>query len=187
MQARLVTLVTMVTARKASMSALFIDRGSETLQVVKSYRSEFLPMTIAHQTIKRWTCLAKRQLREAFLPFFGSCNRLRRLLRWLTYTKPPMLCTRHLVRILLPLSLLHNVMQSCVSTPPSSRPRTDTQSTSVFISEEYLTRAESVAPVDSITLSYMLAYDPDHVYVRLTTSDNDCILACALEAEERAP
>lgn len=93
----------------------------------------------------------------------------------------------HLCTFRLPLSLLHNVMQSCVSSPPSSRPRTDTQSTSVSISEEYLTPAESVAPVDPITLSYILAYDPDHVYVRLTTSDNDCILACALETEERAP
>lgn len=135
----------------------------------------------------RFLCLAKRQLRETFLPFFGSCNRLGRLLRWLTYTKPPMLCTRHLVRTLLPLSLLHNVMQSCVSSPLSSRSRTVTQSISVSISEEYLTPAESVAPVDPITPSYMLAYDPDHVYVRLTTSDNDCILACALETEEQAP
>ena len=33
----------------------------------------------------------------------------------------------------------------------------------------------------------MLACDPDHVYVRPTTSDNHCIPACALDAEELDP
>ncbi len=109
------------------------------------------------------------------------------LFRWLTYTKPPILCTRPLVRTPHPLSLLHNAMLSCVISPPSSRPRTDTQPTSASISEGHLNPAESLTLVDPNTLLFMLAYDTDHVYVRPTTSDNDCIPACALEAEEPAP
>ena len=78
-------------------------------------------------------------------------------------------------------------MQSCVISPPSSRPRTDTQPTSASISEGHLNPAKSLTLVDPNTLLFMLAYDIDHVYVRPTTSDTNYIPACALEAEEPAP
>ncbi len=78
-------------------------------------------------------------------------------------------------------------MQSYVISPPSLRPRADTQPTSASISEGRLNPAESLTLVDPNTLLFILVYDTDHVYVRPTTSDNNYIPVCALEAEEPAP
>ncbi len=41
--------------------------------------------------------------------------------------------------------------------------------------------------VDPNALLFMSAYDPDHVYVRPTASDNKRVPPCALQAEEPDP